>query len=480
MFLFFNIYVKIILDYYVRLYGGNMKNNISLFEIFIFMIILLLTIGYSAFSDQLTITNSVGIIRSNVEVRVTGVTSNSSGVTNLDYNTKQITNMVSIPAGSTVTYTVTARNLGNVPVAVSGVTFTSGDNNLTNLSANITDSSYVKICSNDSCINNAVKTFDITITNNGSTINDTNLDINLIFKELYTVTYNGTLIGDEVLSGGTFEYTFTSNTPSSVTVDSGSCSTPSLVGDTLTIENVTSNLVLTGSTTSGQGTWDNPFIDDASSYSYDNLPIGVTQFTNSNVPGKPKVQVESINGVNKVTKFEFTETGSITSGHAISTGVLAFDGSPFTIHAVFNTNMSNNYQPQKDFLGALVKNGDRYTGFVFVVYSKSRINIYEMNNASFGSNGYGGTSIYQFSPGNKNMAADTQYTIDITFTPSTKTMHLEVTPGNNQGGTASYDRTTSILNTLSNNAVIAIGGNGVNSSYDMDAMTIKEFSVTRG
>ena len=159
---------------------------------------------------------------------------------------------------------------------------------------------------------------------------------------------------------------------------------------------------------------------------------------------------------------------------------MAFDGSPFTIHAVFNTNMSNNYQPQKDFLGALVKNGDRYTGFVFVVYSKSRINIYEMNNASFGSNGYGGTSIYQFSPGNKNMAADTQYTIDITFTPSTKTMHLEVTPGNNQGGTASYDRTTSILNTLSNNAVIAIGGNGVNSSYDMDAMTIKEFSVARG
>lgn len=228
-----------------------MKKNITIIASMIVLGILFLTIGYSSFNDNLVISDNVGYVRADVEVRITGVSTSSGYVSNLNFNTKSIINTVSIPAGESITYTVDARNLGNVPVAVSGVTFTSGGNNVSDLSANITSNNYVKICNNTVCTINALKTFDVTITNNGSSMVDTDLDINLIFTEVYTIIYNDNVVG-EVLSGGTFEYTVDSNI-SSVTKTSGTGTLDVSNLPNIIISGVGSNIVLTGSATTSLG-----------------------------------------------------------------------------------------------------------------------------------------------------------------------------------------------------------------------------------
>lgn len=86
------------------------NRTIVFFTIVVFITTILLTIGYSAFSDQLTITRPVVYIRADIKVRITGVISNNSSVTDLNYTENSISSKVSIPAGSSVTYSVTAKN----------------------------------------------------------------------------------------------------------------------------------------------------------------------------------------------------------------------------------------------------------------------------------------------------------------------------------------------------------------------------------
>ena len=99
------------------------NNKVVLLSTIILIVTLLVTIGYAAFSDQLTITDIVAHVRVYKEVRINGVTTGSGSVSNLDYDSNSILNTVSIPAGESVTYSVTATNLGSVPVAVSAISF---------------------------------------------------------------------------------------------------------------------------------------------------------------------------------------------------------------------------------------------------------------------------------------------------------------------------------------------------------------------
>jgi hypothetical protein len=199
--------------------------------------VLFLTIGYSAFSDQLTITNSVAVVRADINLRITDVTTSSSYVNSYNYTSESITGEINIPAGESITYSVSVRNLGNVPVALSDISFSNGNNSLSTLSTTVNNTNYIKICDNKNvCKTNAYKTFDITITNTGNTtINANNFNVNFTFTPFYTVTYNDDVIGD-VLTGETFTYEFTNNTPSSITVDSGTCGTPSINNNTLTCD----------------------------------------------------------------------------------------------------------------------------------------------------------------------------------------------------------------------------------------------------
>ena len=231
----------------VRGKGKNKNRSKSAVFIAIILVCISLTIGYSAFSDQFTITDFVAHVRVFKLVRVNGVTTNSGAVSNLDYNSSGILNTVYIPAGQSVTYSVTATNLGNVPVAVSQVSFSNGNGNVSNLSANIspTPGNYVKICdTNNNCTDGVSKTFDVTITNNGSTAINGELDVNLTFSEVYKINYEGTELG-EALAGSNYTYEFTSNPPAKLSKTNGNCDSFNYANNILTVTNVQSDIEFT-------------------------------------------------------------------------------------------------------------------------------------------------------------------------------------------------------------------------------------------
>ena len=155
----------------------------------------------------------------------------------------------------------------------------------------------------------------------------------------YTITYNNitnsTNYPSTISGGSTYTQTFTT-APSSVTVTMGGTNLVSGTGftysnGTLTIPNVSGNLVITGSSSGGGngGTWNNP-VEDTTTTQYDpeDVPEGTTIYTN--VPGKPKVTADE-NG--NITQFEYTNTvnGVPVPSGGLDTGVLAFDGSDFVV-----------------------------------------------------------------------------------------------------------------------------------------------------
>ncbi len=207
----------------------------------ILIVTILFTVSYAAFSDDLTITNTVAKIRVDKVIRINGVTTQSGAVSNLDYSSASLLNTVYIPAGGTVTYEVVVTNLGNVPMAVSGVSFSSKTGNTNNLSSNISPSNYVKICDNNVCTGGVSKTVSVTITNNGSETISTDLDVNLAFSEVYKIEYDGMTLG-ETVAGENFSYTFTSNAPPRLAKESGTCDSFSYANGVLTVTNVGSDL----------------------------------------------------------------------------------------------------------------------------------------------------------------------------------------------------------------------------------------------
>lgn len=305
-----------------------MKRLTNVLEVTILLVVLCFTVGYAAFVDTLSITGTVAHIWSDANTRVTSVTTNSASVSKIDFETNKITLGVNIPNGGSVTLTTTITTLGNVPMALSGLSVTNNGSAINNVSItpNLTNT-FIEICdNNDQCTGNKSKEVTITITNNtGSAINSQNLAVNLTYTPFYSVTYNGDVIGDNVLSGGTFTYTFDSNAPSSVTVTSGTSGTPSMSGSTLTITNVTSNLVLTGSSgSSGSGTPSDPYIDN-STQTYDPSTIDPgTSVILTAVEGQPQVTVDNSGDV---TSFEFKSTTPTTIGdddNGVDTGFIPF------------------------------------------------------------------------------------------------------------------------------------------------------------
>ena len=220
------------------------NNKVVLLSTIILLVIIIMTIGYAAFSDQLTITDTVAHVRAYKVVRINGVTTSSGSVSNLDYDSNSILNTVSIPAGESVTYSVTATNLGSVPVAVSAISFTNGNGTVSNLSSDLSSDEYIKICDGNDCTGGVSKTFDITITNTGSSMISTNLDVNLTFTEVYDISYEGNIIG-EALAGSTYTKTFDSPAPAKLAKKSGTCDSFDYTNGTLTVINVGSNLDFT-------------------------------------------------------------------------------------------------------------------------------------------------------------------------------------------------------------------------------------------
>ena len=208
----------------------------------VLLVVLFLTIGYSSFIAEFQVSNIVAKFREEKVVRVTGVTTQSGVVSNLDYSSGAVVNDVSLSSGASVTYNVTVTNLGNVPVAVSNVTFTSGSGEISGMTSNINEQNYVKICDNNVCTGGVSNNVNVVVTNNTGQNVSGYLGVNLKFSRVYTVTYNNNQAG-EVLEGKTYTYNIPGNRPTTVII-SGTYGSYTYQNGVLTINNVGSNLTV--------------------------------------------------------------------------------------------------------------------------------------------------------------------------------------------------------------------------------------------
>ena len=211
-----------------------MKKGVTLIGIMITIFVILLSIGFAAFVDTLSISNVVANVRPEVNTRISSVTTNSGSISNLDYNMNEIMGIVNIPNNDSLAFNTTITTYNNVPMALSNIKVYNGNNEITGVSvtSNLTNT-YIEICNNNNvCTLNSSKDVLITITNNtGSAIATNNFKVVLTFTPFYIVNYtynNATSNLGTVLENGTFTYQFTSNIPTSVTVTSGTCGTPSI------------------------------------------------------------------------------------------------------------------------------------------------------------------------------------------------------------------------------------------------------------
>lgn len=464
----------------------------------IMILVLGLTIGYSSFISTFSISNVVVHFRTDENTRVMGVTTNSAFISNLNYSATSINTTASIPNGASVTFNVTVTTFGNVPMALSEISVMNGINVINNVIVTPSlNNTHIKICdSSDACILNKSKVIEITVTNNtGSVINASNFGVYLTFTPFYTVNYNNSLIGD-VLHNGTFTYVFDSNTPTSVSVTSGTCGTPSISGATLTIANVTSNLVLTGSSTSGtgSGTYDDPYQSSGSTYDTSIVQTGYNIF--EDVPGEPKVNAEvtTSGGVTTTTinSFEFTDTGSdgvefgtnASANPVMDTGVLAFnsDNSAFSIHIKFKTNLMANRG--KYVLAALQNSGSSYSGFTLHVLDS---NTPTLNVSTYINKAYNNTilnpniSLVLTSTSDATSNTENVYEVVLSYDSAYGGQSFKYRCiGSNCRSTTEQSAQKKNIPTGLTNAEITIGGNGINTTNDAQSIKILELQICKG
>ena len=482
-----------------NLSGGRLQ---ILFAILISIAVLILTIGYASFVSTFSITNTVAHFRISANTRVSGVSTSSPYISNLDYTANTLVSSASIPSGATVIYQVTITTYDNQPMALSNITVSNGGTVLSNVSVspNVSSGSYIKICaSGGSCTLNVSKLVDITLTNNtGSTITTNNLSVNLTFTSFYMVTYNGDSIGD-VLHNGTFTYSFSSNAPTSVSVVSGTCGSPSISSATLTIPNVTSDLVLSGSSTtssSGTGTIDDPYQSSGSVYDTSVVQTGYNIFEDA--PGAPKVNAtvttnSSGQTVTTINSFEFTSSSSsgvsfgtgASANPVMDTGVLAFnsDNSAFSIHVKFRANLTTNRG--KYVLAALSKTGtSTYSGFTLHVLDSSTPTL---NISTYINKNYNGQilnpniSLVLTTNGDATSNTENTYEVVLSYDTSYGGQNFKYRcVGDNCKSTSEQSAQKKNVPTGLTDARITIGGNGLNTTNDAVNISILELQICKG
>lgn len=230
------------------------KNRVFIVVFGLFCVVIFLTVGYSAFLDDLSIASSTARAREYRDIMVTGVTSSTSGatVTNLDYDPDSIFNEATLSQNGTITYTVTVKNLGEDPMAIYSIDTSGLPSDLRIVSTSGYDfTNKEKICDDDNsslCTLNATRTITIVIGYNNYVSDSTvyNINIGFEFVKIYDVTYNNITVGNNypthAYHGKTFTVTFQNDIPYAVELSQNFQKTYS--NNTLTVQNPTSGFAI--------------------------------------------------------------------------------------------------------------------------------------------------------------------------------------------------------------------------------------------
>ena len=233
-----------------------MKNN--LYKIIAFLVIVIvctLTLGYSAFGSEMSISNIVADVRIASDVRVTGVSMSSSSngtVNSIEYDVDSIFGNINLnDFNATVTLMVSITNFGNEEMGIWDIT-------------GLTDNLYksinsyelkTKLCdSSGNCSLGSITNFYITIGYDSYDAITKNHDIKLDFefRKMHQVTYTGITNNGyptSVIDGGNLTFTATRNIPPKIIVfDSNNNRMDydlySYLNNTFNFDNVTSDIVL--------------------------------------------------------------------------------------------------------------------------------------------------------------------------------------------------------------------------------------------
>ena len=466
----------------------NMKIHFLLLGLMI-VATLFMGIGYAAVNQVLEVDGSaVALVSNTIEItNVTLYSSNNANTTNSSINSYFNTNLNSTielnnASASSITYEVTVYNNLGTNQAFKNTTppYTT--------QTNFYDNAGIKyevtgITNGEVIQNHSSKTFYVTFSYaNGVSANKVlNSVLAFNFDDYYTVMYSnitGFTTGT-VVTGEDLVVDFGSNAPNSVTVAGASTYVSgtdyTYSNGVLTVYGVTENITVTGVNNQGHaGTWADPYINTTvTAYNPDptNATVGTTRY--DGIAGKPKVTVETINNQKVVTAFEYTDlgTGMALTGN-VDTGILAFQGRGFHIHAVFDFNTSG--QGGKYLLAALTQTGTQgnnklYSGFALYVYKTSQIYLSATETgAKFGNTWGSQLKTTTVSTGNKEYEIDFYYDSQLltgTFKP------------NSSNGTENFNVNSTHFPSNLSDATITIGGNG-EANYDVSGLTLKEFSVT--
>ncbi len=129
-------------------------------------------------------------------------------------------------------------------------------------------------------------------------------------------------------------------------------------------------------------------------------------------------------------------------------------------------------------------NNSKYDGFIYYVYKSATVRINVLTNDGL-SSGYGGAYVANFQLPTAYAKANNEYTIDITYTPSSTAANRSITavmtPGNNSSGTETITKASSDFPETLAGATIFIGGDDATfgTNYSMNPIEILEFSVSQ-
>ncbi len=233
------------------------NNSIRFFPLLIILVVIMLSIGFSAFQNNLLVSDVGVVVRVQKDIRVTGVYAANSlnGASSYweDYNHNAITSSFNLPnSNSEITFQTTITNFGNVEMGLLELT---GLPN--NLKYTIDSNDYEmksSICDDNNsskCTLGAVKTINIKISykDNGYDASNTEyqMNLNFNFKRVYTISYDGFSsvqgLPTSVLEDDSKSITFSNITgiPVAVNVVGANFTYNSPV---LSISNVTNNVVV--------------------------------------------------------------------------------------------------------------------------------------------------------------------------------------------------------------------------------------------
>lgn len=233
-----------------------MKRNkiLYLFSGLITILIVSITIGYSAFGTEMNISGISARVRLEDNIRVTAFsvesTTENASSSYEDYNIAALFTELTLPTvNSQITYKVTITNFGNTEMGIFSL-----ENLPENLEYELSNYNLQeKICdTNNNCTLGAQKTFYLTIKYkangyNGNTVYPLNLK--LTYKPFYTITYiniDGTNYPKEIMESTKLQLTFQEPLPKYLTVYNETNMTVPFTYENgiLAIDNITENLTI--------------------------------------------------------------------------------------------------------------------------------------------------------------------------------------------------------------------------------------------